>query len=114
MPFTCGTSCGAALGGTKMPGIIRRACTKSLRIHIWIETWFSLRRRPHRAWLAGSSTGAPAGWQHAAGENFPKLAAPIWRGIHMENGERSRLIMHTLMQMEKQFGKGSVLQLGSR
>jgi recombination protein RecA len=32
----------------------------------------------------------------------------------MENGERSRLIMHTLLQMEKQFGKGSVLQLGSR
>jgi recombination protein RecA len=32
----------------------------------------------------------------------------------MENGERSRLILHTLAQMEKQFGKGSVLQLGSR
>jgi recombination protein RecA len=32
----------------------------------------------------------------------------------MENTERSRLIMHTLLQMEKQFGKGSVLQLGSR
>ena len=32
----------------------------------------------------------------------------------METSERSRLIMHTLLQMEKQFGKGSVLQLGSR
>src|SRR5215471_10028693 len=32
----------------------------------------------------------------------------------MENTERSRLILHTLQQMEKQFGKGSVLQLGSR
>jgi len=32
----------------------------------------------------------------------------------MENSERTRLIMHTLLQMEKQFGKGSVLQLGSR
>jgi len=32
----------------------------------------------------------------------------------MENSERSRLIMHTLLQMEKQFGKGSVQQLGSR
>ncbi|HTM11568.1 MAG TPA: recombinase RecA [Bryobacteraceae bacterium] len=28
--------------------------------------------------------------------------------------ERARLIMQTLLQMEKQFGKGSVLQLGSR
>lgn len=28
--------------------------------------------------------------------------------------ERNRLIMQTLLQMEKQFGKGSVLQLGSR
>jgi recombination protein RecA len=28
--------------------------------------------------------------------------------------ERNRLIMQTLVQMEKQFGKGSVLQLGSR
>ena len=32
----------------------------------------------------------------------------------MESSERTRLIMHTLLQMEKQFGKGSVLQLGSR
>jgi recombination protein RecA len=32
----------------------------------------------------------------------------------MESAERTRLIMHTLLQMEKQFGKGSVLQLGSR
>jgi len=32
----------------------------------------------------------------------------------METIERTRLIMHTLLQMEKQFGKGSVLQLGSR
>jgi len=32
----------------------------------------------------------------------------------METSERSRLIMHTLLQMEKQFGKGSVQQLGSR
>ena len=32
----------------------------------------------------------------------------------METNERTRLIMHTLLQMEKQFGKGSVLQLGSR
>jgi recombination protein RecA len=32
----------------------------------------------------------------------------------MENNERTRLIMQTLLQMEKQFGKGSVLQLGSR
>ena len=32
----------------------------------------------------------------------------------MDTSERSRLIMHTLLQMEKQFGKGSVLQLGSR
>ena len=28
--------------------------------------------------------------------------------------ERARLIMHTLLQMEKQFGKGAVVQLGSR
>jgi recombination protein RecA len=32
----------------------------------------------------------------------------------MDTSERSRLIMHTLLQMEKQFGKGAVLQLGSR
>jgi recombination protein RecA len=32
----------------------------------------------------------------------------------MESSERARLIMHTLLQMEKQFGKGSVQQLGSR
>ena len=32
----------------------------------------------------------------------------------METSERARLIMNTLLQMEKQFGKGSVLQLGSR
>ena len=32
----------------------------------------------------------------------------------MESSERTRLIMQTLLQMEKQFGKGSVLQLGSR
>ena len=32
----------------------------------------------------------------------------------MQPSERNRLIMQTLLQMEKQFGKGSVLQLGSR
>jgi len=28
--------------------------------------------------------------------------------------ERTRMIMQTLLQMDKQFGKGAVLQLGSR
>lgn len=32
----------------------------------------------------------------------------------MQPSEKNRLIAQTLMQMEKQFGKGSVLQLGSR
>jgi recombination protein RecA len=32
----------------------------------------------------------------------------------MQPAERSRLIMQTIVQLEKQFGKGSVLQLGSR
>ena len=32
----------------------------------------------------------------------------------MQNSDRSRLIMQTVLQMEKQFGKGAVLQLGSR
>jgi recombination protein RecA len=32
----------------------------------------------------------------------------------MQPAERNRLIMQTLVQMEKQFRKGSVLQLGSR
>ena len=32
----------------------------------------------------------------------------------MQPTERNRLIMQTIVQMEKQFGKGSVLQLGSR
>jgi recombination protein RecA len=32
----------------------------------------------------------------------------------LEPSERARLIMQTLVQMEKQFGKGAVLQLGSR
>jgi len=32
----------------------------------------------------------------------------------MQPTERNRLIMQTLLQLEKQFGKGSVLQLGSR
>jgi recombination protein RecA len=32
----------------------------------------------------------------------------------MQPSERNRLIMQTIVQMEKQFGKGSVLQLGSR
>jgi recombination protein RecA len=32
----------------------------------------------------------------------------------MQPNDRSRLIAQTLLQMEKQFGKGSVLQLGSR
>jgi len=32
----------------------------------------------------------------------------------MQPTERNRLIMQTILQMEKQFGKGSVLQLGSR
>ena len=32
----------------------------------------------------------------------------------MQPSERNRLIMQTILQMEKQFGKGSVLQLGSR
>jgi recombination protein RecA len=32
----------------------------------------------------------------------------------LEPAERARLIMQTLAQMEKQFGKGAVLQLGSR
>jgi len=32
----------------------------------------------------------------------------------MQPSERNRLIMQTLVQMEKQFGKGSVVQLGSR
>ncbi len=32
----------------------------------------------------------------------------------MLTAERSRLIMQTIVQLEKQFGKGSVLQLGSR
>src|SRR6201998_3553346 len=30
------------------------------------------------------------------------------------NPDRARLILQTLLQMEKQFGKGSVLQLGSK
>ena len=37
---------------------------------------------------------------------MPSLSVP--------STERARLIMQTLLQMEKQFGKGSVLQLGSR
>src|SRR5690349_3943376 len=32
----------------------------------------------------------------------------------MQTSERSRVILQTLLQMEKQFGKGCVLQLGSR
>jgi len=32
----------------------------------------------------------------------------------MQTAERNRLILQTIVQMEKQFGKGSVLQLGSR
>jgi recombination protein RecA len=32
----------------------------------------------------------------------------------MQPSERNRLIMQTILQLEKQFGKGSVLQLGSR
>ena len=32
----------------------------------------------------------------------------------MQPAERNRLILQTIVQMEKQFGKGSVLQLGSR
>jgi recombination protein RecA len=32
----------------------------------------------------------------------------------MQTAERTRLIMQTIVQLEKQFGKGSVLQLGSR
>jgi recombination protein RecA len=32
----------------------------------------------------------------------------------MQPSERNRLIMQTIVQMEKQFGKGSILQLGSR
>jgi len=32
----------------------------------------------------------------------------------MQPTERNRLIMQTIVQLEKQFGKGSVLQLGSR
>ncbi len=32
----------------------------------------------------------------------------------MQPAERSRLILQTIVQLEKQFGKGSVLQLGSR
>jgi recombination protein RecA len=49
-------------------------------------------------------------------ENFFYCLAPIGRRFSpsMETNERTRLIMHTLLQMEKQFGKGSVLQLGSR
>src|ERR1700719_5331570 len=34
--------------------------------------------------------------------------------LSLPTAERARLIMQTLLQMEKQFGKGSVLQLGSR
>ena len=34
--------------------------------------------------------------------------------LPVPTSERARLIMQTLLQMEKQFGKGSVLQLGSR
>ncbi len=43
-------------------------------------------------------------------ENFRTPAAPII----MQPAERNRLILQTIVQMEKQFGKGSVLQLGSR
>jgi recombination protein RecA len=43
-------------------------------------------------------------------ENFGAPPAPII----MQPAERNRLIMQTLVQMEKQFGKGSVVQLGSR
>jgi recombination protein RecA len=32
----------------------------------------------------------------------------------MQTNERARMILQTLQQMEKQFGKGAVLQLGSR
>src|SRR4029077_20683566 len=34
--------------------------------------------------------------------------------LSLPTAERARLITQTLLQMEKQFGKGSVLQLGSR
>src|SRR6202140_3195562 len=34
--------------------------------------------------------------------------------LSVPTAERTRLIMQTLLQMEKQFGKGAVLQLGSR
>src|SRR5258708_1174528 len=33
---------------------------------------------------------------------------------HIASAEKARLILHMLGQMEKQFGKGAVLQLGSR
>src|ERR1700735_4712508 len=34
--------------------------------------------------------------------------------IGMATPERTRVIMQTILQMDKQFGKGAVLQLGSR
>jgi recombination protein RecA len=42
------------------------------------------------------------------------LTAVSSPGSALPAAERSRLIAQTLLQMEKQFGKGSVLQLGSR
>jgi recombination protein RecA len=47
-------------------------------------------------------------------ESFARTFAPIGRDLFMLNTDRSRLIMQTVLQMDKQFGKGAVLQLGSR
>jgi len=49
---------------------------------------------------------------HVRDEIFPFPAAPIH--VQSPTNDRARLIQQTLVQMEKQFGKGAVLQLGLR
>jgi len=46
-------------------------------------------------------------------KSFAHASAPIGRGLHAST-DRNRLILQTVLQMDKQFGKGVVLQLGSR
>ena len=45
-------------------------------------------------------------------ENFPGHAELLPRGVRMQTAERDRLVGVMLQQMEKQFGRGAVIQLG--
>src|SRR5271165_2793509 len=75
-------------------------------------------------WLAAirwrSTTGFGCDWsgrrvaRSKIFREFPVFPGTNSTNMPLSTAERNRLILQALTQMDKQFGKGTVLQLGSR